>query len=101
VQLRPLHQPGRYRVDYRVAASDGHPVTGTYWFRITTVGSRALAVSSRSTSQTAPPLQRTVATAAAGPTSSTWLVGALGVGTLTALLATAGLRRRQQDAVTR
>ena len=27
--------PGRYRVDYRVVADDGHPVTGTYRFRVT------------------------------------------------------------------
>ena len=27
--------PGRYRVDYRVVADDGHPVTGSYRFRVT------------------------------------------------------------------
>jgi len=27
--------PGRYRVDYRVVADDGHPVTGGYRFRVT------------------------------------------------------------------
>src|SRR4051794_8913902 len=27
--------PGRYRVDYRVVAGDGHPVTGTSRFRVT------------------------------------------------------------------
>ena len=26
--------PGRYRVDYRVVADDGHPVTGSYRFRV-------------------------------------------------------------------
>ena len=33
--------PGRYRVDYRVVADDGHPVTGTYRFRVTAGGTDA------------------------------------------------------------
>ena len=31
--------PGRYRVDYRVVADDGHPVTGTYRFRVAAAAS--------------------------------------------------------------
>ena len=32
--------PGRYRVDYRVVADDGHPVTGSYRFRVTAAPTR-------------------------------------------------------------
>jgi len=39
VALRPLGPVGRYTVNYRVTSADGHPVTGSWWFELTTPGS--------------------------------------------------------------
>ncbi len=38
VRLRPLGPAGRYTVNYRVTSADGHPVTGSWWFELTTAG---------------------------------------------------------------
>jgi copper resistance protein C len=39
VDLRPLGPVGTYTVNYRVTSADGHPVTGTWSFRLTVAGS--------------------------------------------------------------
>jgi methionine-rich copper-binding protein CopC len=36
--VRPLGPAGRYQVGYRVVSDDGHPVTGTLAFTLTTAG---------------------------------------------------------------
>jgi copper resistance protein C len=33
-RLRPLSQPGTYQVAWRVVSADGHPITGTFGFRL-------------------------------------------------------------------
>ncbi len=38
IDVRPLGPPGRYTVNYRVTSADGHPVTGSWWFQLTTAG---------------------------------------------------------------
>jgi methionine-rich copper-binding protein CopC len=38
VALRPLGPVGRYTINYRVTSSDGHVVTGSWWFELTTPG---------------------------------------------------------------
>jgi hypothetical protein len=41
VALRPLGPVGRYTVNYRVTSADGHVVTGSWWFELTTAGTGA------------------------------------------------------------
>jgi methionine-rich copper-binding protein CopC len=38
VPLRVLGPVGRYTVNYRVTSSDGHVVTGSWWFELITAG---------------------------------------------------------------
>ncbi len=38
VPLRPLGPVGTYRVHYRVTSADGHPVSGSWSFRLTVAG---------------------------------------------------------------
>ncbi|HZQ30299.1 MAG TPA: copper resistance CopC family protein [Mycobacterium sp.] len=38
IALRPLGPAGRYTVNYRVTSADGHVVTGSWWFELTTPG---------------------------------------------------------------
>ncbi|MBS9535222.1 copper resistance protein CopC [Mycobacterium sp. M1] len=38
VALRPLGPVGTYTVNYRVTSADGHPVSGSWQFRLTTAG---------------------------------------------------------------
>ncbi|MBW0014200.1 copper resistance CopC family protein [Mycobacterium sp.] len=38
VGLRPLGPPGSYTVNYRVTSADGHPVSGSWSFRLTVAG---------------------------------------------------------------
>jgi methionine-rich copper-binding protein CopC len=38
VGVRPLGPTGRYTVNYRVTSADGHVVTGSWWFELTTPG---------------------------------------------------------------
>ena len=38
VPVRPLGPAGRYSVNYRVTSADGHAVTGSWWFELTTPG---------------------------------------------------------------
>ncbi|HEY7051450.1 MAG TPA: copper resistance CopC family protein [Mycobacterium sp.] len=38
VGVRPLGPAGRYTVNYRVTSADGHVVSGSWWFELTTAG---------------------------------------------------------------
>jgi copper resistance protein C len=38
VDVRPLGPVGRYTVNYRVTSEDGHPISGSWWFELTTPG---------------------------------------------------------------
>jgi methionine-rich copper-binding protein CopC len=41
VAVRPLGPAGRYTINYRVTSADGHVVTGSWWFELTTPGTGA------------------------------------------------------------
>lgn len=79
VPLRPLGPSGGYTVNYRVTSADGHVVSGSWSFTVTTA-----------------------TTAAPGPAASTEAPGTriplwpfiVGVGTLVVVAAAWGLRRR-------
>lgn len=72
--------PGRYRVDYRVVADDGHPVTGSYRFRVTAGATGTTGTTGEATSGTATPPAPAVEPAATG--ARHWGYPALLVGVL-------------------
>jgi methionine-rich copper-binding protein CopC len=94
VPLRGTARPGTYRVAYRVVASDGHPVTGSYRFRV--VGTSASAA--RPAAATRDVADRAVVATAAGPpggpSASAWVVAGLGAVTLALVLGLGAARRR-------
>ncbi len=69
-RLRPDLPPGRYQVDWRAVAGDGHPVTGSFAFTVATAS--------------AGPPTATTATAP-NPTAPASPLGELGTGEQTAL----------------
>jgi hypothetical protein len=82
---------GRYRVDYRVVAADGHPVTGTYRFRVTAGAATATGEATAGAATfAAPPVEASTAGTAFGSTRD-WGFPALLVG---ALVLTAAARLR-------
>lgn len=85
--------PGRYRVDYRVVADDGHPVTGTYRFQVAAAGAGGSAAGD------ATPSVPAVETAAAGRAAGTrhWGFPALLVGVVV-LSASARWRLARREA---
>jgi copper resistance protein C len=52
VALRPLGPAGTYTVNYRVTSADGHVVTGSWTFELTTPGSGTLGPPAASTAAT-------------------------------------------------
>ena len=77
--------PGRYRVDYRVVADDGHPVTGSYRFRVTAGATDATGEATAGTATSVPGAPApAVETAAAGRAAGArdWGFPALLVGVL-------------------
>ena len=103
LSLQGPARPGSYRVVYRVVAVDGHPITGSYGFRVapgaaavsgaaTVVGTGS---SADSTAEVGGVIASLAAQPAAGPSASTWVIGSLGMATLVALVAV-GARRRPQ-----
>jgi methionine-rich copper-binding protein CopC len=101
VALTPLTRSGTYVVTYRAVAGDGHPVTGSYRFRVTGRGAQAGKAQGTSGSTTdaaaSTPVQAgfVTATTTQGSAGSSRVVGLLGAGTLVALLI-AGARRRPE-----
>lgn len=100
VQLESLSTPGTYSVVYRAVAGDGHPIIGSYEFRV--AGSAAGDATPASTSGVSAP-SGTIVAAAVSETPAgrwspvrVWLVAVLGASSLAALLI-AGARRRPED----
>jgi copper resistance protein C len=78
IGVRPLGPAGGYQIGYRVVSADGHPISGSIPFTLTTAGS--------GTGATAPPIAATAAPvvpAAAAPAGDggapvwPWIVGAV------------------------
>lgn len=96
VPVRPLDVAGRYAVSYRVVAADGHPVSGSYRFRVSGVGARdAQAVANQlpSNPQGATPVQPN------GPAlTSSWrdLAPELGLVALAVVIFGAAMARRSR-----
>ena len=83
VGLRPLGPAGRYEIGYRVISDDGHPVTGSVAFTLTTAGPGAAAPA---TSAAAPSAAAATAAPQAAPAAPAgdggmpvwpWIVGAV------------------------
>ncbi len=88
IGVGPLGPAGRYEIGYRVVSEDGHPVTGSVAFTLTTAGPGAAAVASApaapATGPAAPEAAPPASAAAAANTSDSggapvwpWIVGAV------------------------
>ena len=83
--VSPLGAAGRYEIGYRVISEDGHPVTGSVGFTLTTAGPAAAAPTAPAGATPAPPAQAGDPAPAASVTPSPadggmpvwpWIVGA-------------------------
>lgn len=93
-----LTRVGRHTVAFRVTGDDGHVVSGSYGFRVTTRGVGAVTVAARAGVEQPPPAVA-VAEASDGATSGrgSWLVVGSGLLMLAVVLGSAGwsgVRRR-------
>jgi methionine-rich copper-binding protein CopC len=88
IGVRPLGPAGRYEIGYRVVSEDGHPVTGSVAFTLTTPGPGAAAAASGAaanapstgspTTQAAPPSAAVAGQdTGAGAPVWPWIVGAV------------------------
>ena len=85
IGVAPLGPAGRYEIGYRVVSEDGHPVTGSVAFTLTTAGpglaapTSAPAAAGTSTSAEAPPPVAAPAPADTGGGAPVWpwIVGAV------------------------
>lgn len=94
-----LTRPGRHTVAFRVTGDDGHIVSGSYGFRVTTRGVGAVPVAARAGAEQQPTPAVAVAEASDGATSGrgSWLVVGSGLLMLAVVLGSAGwsgVRRR-------
>jgi hypothetical protein len=99
-----MTRAGTYSVVYRAVAGDGHPVTGSYRFRVTHRGAVAARSDSQSTGgstgeRVAETALETTA-AGSGSTSTRWLIGGLGAAGFASLLIAGARRRPEPDEVT-
>jgi copper resistance protein C len=92
IALLPLGPAGRYEIGYRVVSADGHPVTGSVAFTLTTPGPGATTAAPAPAAAPAVPAAPAGATAPADTSGGTpvwpWIVGAVvlvGGGVVTAL----------------
>jgi methionine-rich copper-binding protein CopC len=83
VALRPLGPVGRYTINYRVTSADGHVVTGSWWFELTTPG----------TGTPGPPVTAESTKAAGIPIWPFLVVGALSIVIVAAWAARRAMRR--------
>jgi len=95
--VAPLGQAGRYEIGYRVVSDDGHPVTGSLAFTLTTAAAPTTSAPAPSTAGAAPaaptPAAAAPAAAATQPDDGgspvwPWIVGAVvlvGAGVVAAL----------------
>jgi methionine-rich copper-binding protein CopC len=88
IGVRPLGPAGRYEIGYRVVSEDGHPVTGSIAFTLTTAGPAAAAATSAPAADapaTAAPAAEAAPPSAAAAAENTgggapvwpWIVGAV------------------------
>ncbi|GAA5126719.1 copper resistance CopC family protein [Pseudonocardia adelaidensis] len=84
VAVRPLGPAGRYEIGYRVVSADGHPISGSVGFTLTTPGTGAPAAAAPSASAPAPTAGAAPAPSAAEPADGgggspvwPWIVGAV------------------------
>lgn len=82
VPLRPLGPAGAYQIDYRVTSEDGHPISGSVPFSLTTPGPAAAAASSSPATAASPatapqPAPTAAATEDGGSPVWPWIVGAV------------------------
>jgi methionine-rich copper-binding protein CopC len=83
IAVQPLGPAGRYEIGYRVVSADGHPISGSVAFTLTTPGPGLAAAPSATAA--APTAQAAPAPAAAAPADSgeggtpvwPWIVGAV------------------------
>jgi methionine-rich copper-binding protein CopC len=90
VRLGTLTRPGTYSVAYRAVAGDGHPISGSYEFRVTAKAGADRALQGADVTTALP------TTPTGGSLTSGWLVAGLGASGLAALLIV-GARRRPED----
>lgn len=99
---------GRYRVQWRAASGDGHPVSGAFAFTVNGGSATTSAVSAASSASSAAPgsAASPAASAAASPTSTAagsgtawepWLLGALVVAALAATALIVAAKRGRGD----
>ena len=94
VSVKPLQVAGRYTVAYRAVAVDGHPITGSYRFRVSQAAASAAAnlddsgapTVADSDNEKAADTSDAARTTLTAPSTPTWVIGLLGAGTLAALL---------------
>jgi methionine-rich copper-binding protein CopC len=84
IAVQPLGPAGRYEIGYRVVSADGHPISGSVGFTLTTAGQGAPAAAAPSASPAAPSAEAAPAPPAAAPADSgggtpvwPWIVGAV------------------------
>ncbi|MHA6619195.1 copper resistance CopC family protein [Pseudonocardia sp. DLS-67] len=85
IEVQPLGPAGQYEVGYRVVSADGHPISGSVGFTLTTAGTGTpAAAAAPSASPAAPTGQPAPAPAAAAPADDSggtpvwpWIVGAV------------------------
>ena len=84
IAVQPLGPAGRYEIGYRVVSADGHPISGSVAFTLTTPGP-GLAAAGASATAAAPTAQAAPAPPAAAPADSgeggtpvwPWILGAV------------------------
>jgi copper resistance protein C len=79
-RLLPLGPAGRYEIGYRVVSADGHPVTGSVAFTLTTAGPGATTAPPAEPATAAPPAPAPAAAPAdesGGAPIWPWIVGAV------------------------
>lgn len=84
IEVQPLGPAGQYEVGYRVVSADGHPISGSVGFTLTTAGTGTPAAAAPSASPAAPTGQPAPAPGAAAPADDSggtpvwpWIVGAV------------------------
>jgi copper resistance protein C len=70
IGVLPLGPAGAYKIGYRVVSADGHPVSGSVGFTMTTAGTGSAAGSAAATSSAGPAAPSSAATTSVVPTST-------------------------------
>jgi copper resistance protein C len=75
--VQPLGPAGRYEIGYRVVSADGHPVTGSVAFTLTTPGPATAAPAAPAQAAPTPPGPAAAPDDAGGMPVWPWIVGAV------------------------